>query len=235
MQNVSCVAVDDEPLALALIAHYVSRIPGLTLLQTFEDALAAGEYLRQHPVDLLFADINMPDITGIDLVVSLEKRPALIFTTAYKKYAFEGFELEAVDYLLKPVSFERFERAVKKVFQNRENQYSADTPKEENGIFVWSEYRLVKIPFTDIEYIEARKDYACFHITGSKPLMSLMPLKLVLEKLPSEKFARIHRSFIVPVAAIKQIFRKKILLTSGKEMPIGESYYNTIRSLIRNE
>src|SRR6187402_948271 len=155
MTQLKCIAIDDEPLALELIKKYVSRIPALQLLHTFEDALSGAEFLNSSVVDILFIDINMPDITGIELVRSLGKKPIVIFTTAYKNFAFEGFELEALDYLLKPIDFDRFSKAVDKAIDY--HKYKNNTSIEENtaSLYVYSEYRMVKIDLKDIDYIES--------------------------------------------------------------------------------
>jgi two-component system, LytTR family, response regulator len=227
--QLKCVAIDDEPLALELIKEYVSRIPALQLVYTFDDAISAAEYLRSAKIDLLFIDINMPDITGIDLVRSLPEKPMIIFTTAHKKFAHEGFELDATDYLLKPLNFERFSKAVNKAIDF--NKYKNSTVSEEsNYLFVHAEYKLVKIALNDIEYIESLEDYIRIHLTKEKPVLTLLSLKKVLEKLPAEKFQRIHRSFIVPLAKVKSIQNRKVLLTSSKELPISDSYVNFINN-----
>ncbi|QNF32108.1 response regulator transcription factor [Adhaeribacter swui] len=225
---VRCVAVDDEPLALDVISAYVAKIPALTLVQTFDDAIAASEFLRTTAIDILFVDINMPDITGIDLVRSLEKKPLVIFTTAYKNFAYEGFQLEAIDYLLKPIAFDLFLKAVNKAldFMEYKNQAKANL---EESLYVSSEYRLIKINLRDIEYIESLEDYIKIHVTNAKPILTLLSMKKVLEKLPSTQFKRIHRSFIVPLAKVTAIQSRKAQLTSGKELPISDSYISFIQ------
>ncbi|WP_247235005.1 LytTR family DNA-binding domain-containing protein [Telluribacter sp. SYSU D00476] len=225
-----CVAVDDEPLALRIIDQYVSRFPALELVETFEDSIAASEYLKSSHCDILFVDINMPDITGIDLVRSLDQKPVVIFTTAYRNFAFEGFELDALDYLLKPIQFERFSKAVRKAIEYLE---SRQTPKAEadDSLFVHSEYRLVKIPLRDIEYIESLEDYIRIHRQGDKPVMTLMTMKKVLEKLPEDRFRRIHRSYIIPIQQIQAIVHRKVKLLSGKELPISDTYSGFINDL----
>jgi len=224
--SLKCIAIDDEPLALALIKEYVSKTSSLELVHTFEDAIAGGEFLRRHPVDLLFIDINMPDVSGLDLVRSLKERPMIIFTTAHKKYAIEGFELDAIDYLLKPINFERFSKAVKKAVEY--NEYKRSKQVVEESLFVYSEYRMLKIPIKDIEYIESLEDYIKIHISNSKPVLTLMTLKGVLEKLPSSKFSRIHRSYIVANDKVKSIQNRKVMLASSVELPVSESYLNFI-------
>src|SRR5258706_12177970 len=191
-----CIAIDDEPPALDLVKEYVAKSPGLQLIQTFNDAISGGEFLRTNPVDLLFIDINMPDITGLDLVRSLQEKPMIIFTTAHKKFAHEGFELDAIDYLLKPVTFERFSKAVRKAIDYY--NYKARTASEARDyLFVYSEYRMIRIDVNEIEYIESLEDYIRIHLVNGKPVLTLMPLKKVLEKLPQDKFRRIHRSYVV--------------------------------------
>ncbi|MDX2049404.1 MAG: LytTR family DNA-binding domain-containing protein [Chitinophagaceae bacterium] len=224
--ELKCIAIDDEPLALDIIKEYVSRQAELKLLQTFDDAISGAEFLRSAAVDLLFIDVNMPDITGIDLVRSLAEKPMIIFTTAYKKFAVEGFELDAVDYLLKPISFGRFTKAVNKAVEYY--KYRKFISKEEEGhIFVYSEYRLVKIALADIEYIESLEDYIRIHLINDKPVLTLMPLKKMLEKLPDDKFKRIHRSYIIQTAKVKSVLNRRVQLSSA-ELPVSSSYLGFI-------
>lgn len=226
--TLKCVAIDDEPLALELIKTYALQLPELQLIKTFGDATAGAEFLSKTPVDLLFIDINMPDISGLDLVRALKEKPLIIFTTAYKQFAFEGFELDAVDYLLKPIDFERFSKAVAKAseYYSVKNSVQQD---HKDSLFVYSEYKLIKIPFSEIEYIETMEDYIKIHLTKGKPVLTLMSLKKVLEKLPEDKFRRIHRSYVVPVGKVKSIANRKVTLNSGKDLPISESYLNFIQ------
>ena len=223
-----CIAIDDEPLALRLISEYVSRFPALQLIKTFDDAISGAEFLKSKPVDLLFIDINMPDITGIDLVRSLEVKPMVIFTTAYKNFAYEGFELEALDYILKPIDFKRFEKAIEKAIDYYRYKNNTTPEQPEESLYVYSEYRMVKIELSTIEYIESMEDYIKIHIANAKTVLTLMPLKKVLEKLPADKFQRIHRSYIVPVNKIRSIQNRKVKLTDA-ELPVSESYYDSIR------
>ena len=231
--TLKCIAIDDEPLALRLIDEYVSRFPALQLVNTFDDAISGAEFLKARPVDLLFIDINMPDITGIDLVRSLEVKPMVIFTTAYKNFAFEGFELEALDYILKPIDFKRFEKAVEKAidYHRYKNQTPGEQPDE--SLYVYSEYRMVKIDLGAIEYIESMEDYIKIHLTDAKTVLTLMPMKKVLEKLPVDKFQRIHRSYIVPVNKIRSIQNRKVKLTDV-ELPVSESYADFVRTWMKS-
>ncbi|MEO6668142.1 MAG: LytTR family DNA-binding domain-containing protein [Ferruginibacter sp.] len=222
-----CVAIDDEPLALSLVKQYISRIPAIELVKTFDDAVSAAEFLRNNQVDILFLDINMPDISGIDLARSLENKPFIIFTTAYKKFAYEGFELDAVDYLLKPIEFSRFAKAVQKAIALQQQKNFTKTPEDE-FLFVRSEYRMLKIDLNSIEYIEGLEDYIKIHISNSKPVLTLMTMKAVLEKLPPAKFKRIHRSYIIASAKVVSILNKKVTLASSKELPVSDSYIEFI-------
>ncbi|WP_295123559.1 LytTR family DNA-binding domain-containing protein [uncultured Chitinophaga sp.] len=227
MTQLKCVAIDDEPLSLALIREYISRSPSLRLLQTFEDAVSGAEFLRHNPVDLLFVDINMPDINGMDLVRSLEEKPTVIFITAYKKFAVEGFELEAMDYLLKPVDYDRFSKAVKRAVTYHEYKNGTHAGQEES-LFVRSEYKMVKIDLRNIAYIEGLEDYIRIHLATGKPIMTLMTLKAVLDKLPGEQFRRIHRSYIVPLNRVVSVLNRKAMLDTGTELPISDSYASVI-------
>lgn len=225
---IKCIAIDDEPLALRLMTSYVSRFPFLQMVQTFEDAIAGAEFLRHNPIDLLFIDVNMPDITGTDLVRSLEKKPMIIFTTAYKNFAFEGFELEALDYLLKPIDIKRFTKAVEKAldYHKYKNAVAKDAPQSES-LYVYSEYRMIKINVNDIEYIESMADYIKIHTQDAKPVISLMPLKKVLEKLPPHQFKRIHRSYVINVDRIRSLQHRKIQLNSV-ELPVSDTYMDNL-------
>lgn len=225
--QIKCIAIDDEPPALAVIKQYCEKKPQLQLLQTFDDAISAMELLKTASVDLLFIDINMPDITGLDLVRSLTEKPMIIFTTAYKKFAHDGFELDAVDYLLKPISFERFSKAVDKAIEY--HSYRNKLKTEEESLFIYSEYRMVKINLQDIEYIESLEDYIKIHFVNAKPVLTLMTLKGVLEKLPATKFKRIHRSYIVAVDKVNSILNRKLRLSSSTELPISDSYTSFIK------
>lgn len=219
--KLKAVAIDDEPLALEVIRQYCMQYTGIDLLQTFDNAIAGLDYIDQHKPDLLFIDIDMPDINGIDLVNRIQSKPMIIFTTAYKEFALEGFELEAVDYLLKPFGFERFEKAVQKAF----SQYKVhkSTTKAAH-IFVYSEYRMLKIDLDNIIYIESLDDYIKIHLTNGKPVMTLMPLKKITEDLPADQFMRIHRSYIAAAKYISALSGRKIILTNGVALPVSESY-----------
>lgn len=219
--KLKAIAIDDEPLALEIVKQYCAQYTDIDLLQTFDNAIAGLEYVNQHQPDLLFIDIDMPDINGIDLVNSIQAKPMIIFTTAYKEFALEGFELEAVDYLLKPFSFERFEKSVQKAFSQYKVHHNASKAQH---IFVYAGYRMLKIDLDSIIYIESLDDYIKIHLTNEKPVMTLMSLKKIAADLPADQFMRIHRSYIAAVKHITSLSGRKIVLTSGTSLPVSESY-----------
>lgn len=227
---IKCIAIDDEPPALLLLREYIAAAPGLQLIDTFDDAVAGTAYLKANPVDLLFIDINMPDLTGLELVRSLEHKPMIIFTTAHKKFAIDGFDLDAVDYLLKPISRERFAKSITKAteFYSHKSKPDSEMTEAEEFLFVYSEYRMVKIPLNDIEYIESLEDYIRIHQVNNKPVMTLLTMKKVLEKLPPSRFRRINRSYIVATGRVKSILNRKAKLESAVELPISDSYLEFI-------
>lgn len=227
-----CVAIDDEPLALQLIETYAKRIPSLQLVETFEDALSGIEYLNKHPVDILFLDINMPDISGIDLARAIRSKPLIIFTTAYRQFAFEGFQLEAVDYLLKPIEFDHFSRAFYKALDYRKMKEASAANQDEAFIYVYSEYKQVKVLLKDIEYIESMEDYIKIYTGTAKPVLTLMTLKKILDILPEKRFIRIHRSYIVQVSKIKAILHKKLQMETIL-LPVGDSYADQVKQSTR--
>ena len=226
----TCIAIDDEPLALQLISQYCNKIPFLKLEKVFTNPDVAIEYLKTTTVDLLFLDIQMPDITGIQLYKNLEKKPMVIFTTAYKDYAIEGFNVDAIDYLLKPFEYDRFLKAVYKAKEYLEFLSSQDL--QLNSLYIKVNYEMMKINLKDIDLIEALDDYIKIHLKPS-PVLTLMTLKTMQEKLPSKEFVRVHRSYIVPLHKVEK-FSKNKLIVAGKEIPIGSSYadvYDTLISL----
>jgi DNA-binding LytR/AlgR family response regulator len=221
------IAIDDEPLALQLVNGYVQKTPFLELLASFDNPLDAMEFLNNNTVDLIFLDIQMPDLTGIEFTRVLENRPKIIFTTAYEKYALEGFKLEAVDYLLKPFSYEEFLKAAKKAekligFEKTGNQEVIEANNE--FLFLKSEYKIRRINFNEIKYIEGLKDYVkVFLQNEDKPILSINSLKALEAKLPENKFMRVHRSFIVNLEKIDTIERSRIVF--GKVyIPVSEQY-----------
>jgi two-component system, LytTR family, response regulator len=228
--SIRCVTIDDEPLALVLMKEYISRFPALKLVGSFDDAIAGSEFLRQNKIDLLFLDINMPDVSGLELAQKLEHKPMIIFTTAYKEFAMEGFELSAVDYLLKPITIDRFTKAVNKAIELLKLKKTI-VKEDDDAIFVRSEYSLVKIPLSSIEYIESVQDYLKIHQANTRPVMTLMTLKSIIDKLPPEKFRRIHRSYVVPLNKVTSMGQKKLFI-GQTELPISDTYYTEIKEWV---
>ena len=230
--KISCIVVDDVPLALEVLSSFIARIPYLVLEGQYTDPFFAMEHLRKKKVDLLFVDIQMPDISGIELVKTLNNPPKIVFTTAYSSYAIEGFNLNAMDYLLKPIAFDRFLVAVNKVRDYMELSEAAQEvhqPEEKDVpeyMFVKSNYKDIKINFNEVLYIEGSEDYIKIHTT-TKKVMTLLSMKGVMEKLPENQFIRIHRSFIVAIDKIESKSNERI--TIGKQsLPIGASYLNEV-------
>jgi two-component system, LytTR family, response regulator LytT len=223
---ITTIAIDDEPLALQLVTGYIEKTPGLKLTGKFDNPMDAVEFLAREKVDLIFVDVQMPDLSGIEFTRSMVKGPKVIFTTAYEKYALEGFRLDVVDYLLKPFSYEEFFRAVQKVQNLLKLEGSALNQVEANAefLFLKSDYKIRRINFNDILYIEGLKDYVKVYINNDpKPILSLTSLKNLETKLPESKFMRVHRSFIVNLDKIATIERSRIVF--GKAyIPVSEQY-----------
>ena len=218
---ITAIAIDDEPLALKLISQHCEKIEFLNLKKVFTNPDEALTYLSENKIDLIFLDIQLPDINGLQFYKKLASpAPHVIFTTAYKDFAVEGFNVDAVDYLLKPFDFDRFNKAIHKAKEYIE--FLSIKEVNHNALFVKVNYEMMKINLKDIEYIEALDDYIKLHIKPV-PILTLMTLKNVLDKLPSQEFIRIHRSYIVPISKIQKFSKNKVILR-GKELPIGSSY-----------
>ncbi len=219
---IQCIAIDDEPLALQLITQYCERVSFLQLKKVFTNPDEAAIYLNQNNIDLIFLDIQMPDISGLQFYKNLAEsnKPLVVFTTAFKDYAVDGFNVEAVDYLLKPFEFDRFLKAVYKVKEYME--FLSSQNLQMSSIFIKANYEMMKINLKDIDLIEALDDYIKIYIKPT-PILTLMTLKSIQEKLPSKEFIRIHRSYIIPLAKVEKFSKSKVFVT-GKELPIGTSY-----------
>ncbi len=218
----TCIALDDEPIALEIIKAHCSKLPFINLVNTFTQPSKAAKYLQKFPVDLIFLDINMPDVNGIQFYENLQQEIMVVFTTAYSKYAVDGFQVNAVDYLLKPIEFNRFQTACEKVRDYGEYLKSKHS-KQQNDLLVRSEYALVKIPFLTIVYLEKIGDYLKIHRKNQEPVLTLMSMKRMLEKLPKDNFIRVHRSFTVNQKAVTAINRKQIFI-GDISIPIGKTY-----------
>ena len=235
--TLNCIAVDDEPLALGLVCKFVEQTPFLNLVGRYSGAMDALKALHQQKIDLIFLDIQMPDLNGIELARVLGKGadiPRVIFTTAYNQFALEGYKVDAVDYLLKPFNYEEFLRAAQKALNYHEllNRYNTPAPAiatveataDENYLFLKVEYQLVRIALDDILYIEGLKDYVKVHLKGvEKAVLSLTSLKALEEKLPSKRFMRIHRSFIVSLDKVTSMTKNAVQI--GKmNIAVGDQY-----------
>jgi DNA-binding LytR/AlgR family response regulator len=230
----SCLVVDDERLVRELLEDNIRQIPYLQLAGSCKNALEAAEILQNTVIDLLFLDIRMPRLNGLQFLQSLQNPPLVILVTAYEQYALEGFDLNVVDYLLKPFPFERFVKACNRAhdlfgLRNKDKQVIAASPEE---FFVHVEYTLVKIVISDIDYVEGLKDYIKIHLTSSsKPVLTRMSMKAIEEKLPAAGFVRAHKSFLVAVRKITAIKRDMVCIGSV-EIPIGETYKANISRIV---
>lgn len=227
--DLTCIAIDDEPLALEIITAYIEKVPFLKLLKTFDNAIDSIDYIKKNKVDLMFLDIEIESLTGIQLIHAIKDPPEVIFTTAYDSYAVESFELDAADYLLKPISFERFVKSVDKVY----NKFISPKPKADthshpakstsgNFIFVKTENRLQKVAFNEILFIEGQGDYLKI-VTINAKIMTLQNFKKFETTLPSENFIRVHKSYLVALNKIESISRNRIKI-GNMLIPVSDSY-----------
>ncbi len=221
---IKAIAIDDEPLALKIIEHHCSKIESISLEKTFTNQTEAIKYINKFPVDLLFLDIQMPQNSGIDFYKNLNKDLLVIFTTAYDTYAVEGFNVNAIDYIMKPIAFSRFEKAVEKAVQ--QYKYKTNTSQQDH-LLIRADYKLNKIDFNDILYIEGLDDYIQIYLVNKPKIVARMSMKSIIEKLPEKDFLRIHRSYIVSIPRISAIQNKQIEL-ENKTFPIGETYKNEV-------
>ena len=226
-----CIAIDDEPLALKILTHYCSRVPSIQLLGVYTNPLEGLSYIRSMQPDLIFLDIRMPDISGFNIAQSLGRNKLIIFTTAYKEYAVDSFELDVVDYLLKPFSFERFLKAYTKAEDRFLSLLKKDDLEQASGIKTISfkyNYQNMQLPLQSILYIEAFDNYIKI-VTPDKTYMPVMTMKKIHSLLPEDEFIRLHKSFIVAVSKIKS-FNAEQVITSSRKIPIGRSYRKNFHS-----
>jgi DNA-binding LytR/AlgR family response regulator len=216
---IKALAIDDEPLALNVIEAFCTQLDYIDLQKTFTKPNEALKHLNKYPVDLLFLDIHMPSLTGIDFYKNIEQNTLVIFCTAHGQYAVEGFNLNALDYLLKPFTFERFKQATDKA----RDYFASSNNQKAQHIFMRADYSLQKIMLDDIMCIEALDDYLKIYINNQKTIVARMTMKAMLEKLPSTEFMRVHRSFIVPIKKVESL-RNKMLQLGDKKIPVGNSY-----------
>ncbi len=221
-----CIAIDDEPLALQQMAGYIEKTPFLKLAGQFESALQAMTWLQDNQVELMFVDINMPDLNGMDFVKSMKNPPGVIFTTAYSEYALEGFRVDAIDYLLKPIGYGDFLKGAEKAVERigATEKAAPIVESDENFLFVKSEYKILRINLSDIKYIEGMREYVRIHIENQRPVMALMSMKKIEAFLPRQKFMRVHRSYVVNLEKVNAIERHRIIFESDIRIPISEQY-----------
>jgi two-component system, LytTR family, response regulator len=231
--QINCIAIDDEPLALSKIAGFISKTPVLNLIRTFDNALDPISWLKENKVDLIFLDIQMEQLTGIQFLESIGASPRIIITTAYDQYAIKGFELNVTDYLLKPYSFQRFIQAVNRVMEyfSVKIEMTENKAECESYMFVKTEYRLERVDFNEILYIEGMKDYLRI-ICRDKKIMTLQSFSKLEECLPVKNFCRVHKSFIVAIDKIKSIERGVILI-ADQRIPISNTYKEVFFSRIK--
>jgi len=247
MRRLTCAILDDEPLALDLLADYCAQVPFLELRGQFHDALTGLAFLQDHPVDVVFLDIHMPRLTGVQLVQLLPApAPRIVFTTAYDQYAVQSYALNAADYLLKPIAFDRFLQAVTKV-RLAVPGAGTDAPlaapaalpgaaaspvAPADAMFVKNEHRLQRVAFDDILYVEGMKEYLLLHTATAGKILTLQSFRRVEEVLPPERFARIHKSFLVALSRIEHVERGKVQV-AGRLLPVGDTYRESFGELIR--
>ncbi len=233
--KIRCLAIDDEPLALELLADNISMIPFLQLVASCNSSMDAMKYVQEDSIDLIFLDIQMPGITGLQFIKSMTNPPMTILVTAYEKHALEAFGLNVVDYLVKPSSFERFVKACNKawdLFQLKSKQNIQTTESEPDYFFINADYSLVKILYSDILYMEGLKDYIKIHLSSNtKSIITRLPMKSMEAQLPAKKFIRIHKSYIIAIAAVNMI-KKNSVFIGATELPISENYKDSLMQVI---
>ena len=237
---IRCLAIDDEPLALQQIAAYIGKVPFLELAAQCQSALEAHQFLQNDTVDVIFCDINMPDLNGMDFIKSLAAPPLVVFTTAYAEYAVEGFKVNAVDYLLKPFGLQDFMRAANRVRERLEGTTASapasSTPvasdSDTDTIFLKTDYRIVKVAISDIRYVEAMSEYLKVWMEGdTKPIITLLSMKKMEERLP-QNFMRIHRSYIINLNKIQEVNKNRVIMDRDTYLPIGDMYKETFQNYL---
>jgi len=240
--TLSCLIVEDEPLARKLLTQYVEKAPGLELLDALSSPLAALDFLKEHTPDVLFLDVQMPEITGIDLLKILKQKPLVVLTTAYSEYAIKGYELDVTDYLLKPITFERFLKCVEKLHQAKGHRLPSSAPSPPSApasapestmpeyLFVKDGTKSVRVNFADIQYIEGMKDYVRIH-TPDKKITTLQSLKKLTNLLPSQEFVRVHHSYIVAMKWVEEVHRDEVLV-GGTLVSVSDTYRGEFKKIV---
>ena len=232
---IRCMAIDDEPLALQQITAYIGKVPFLELAAQCQSALEAHQFLQDDTVDVIFCDINMPDLNGMDFIKTLTAPPLVVFTTAYAEYAVEGFKVNAIDYLLKPFGLQDFMRAANRI-RDRLTPATSTPPStvnmEDDTIFLKTEYRIVKVSISDIRYIEAMSEYLKVYLENEpKPIITLLSMKKMEERLP-DYFMRIHRSYIINLTKIQEVNKNRVIMDADTYLPIGDMYKDAFQSYL---
>jgi DNA-binding LytR/AlgR family response regulator len=224
--TINCIAIDDEPLALKQMESYIDKTPFLNLVASCSSAFEALKVLESHEVALMFVDINMPDLSGLDFVKSLDQKPAVIFTTAYSEYAIDGFKVDALDYLLKPIGYQDFLKAANKAAKILKQEHSSGDTMQSNDqyLFIKSAHKIIRLNYADVKYIEGMREYVRIHLSNEKPIMTLISMKKMEESLPEDSFMRVHRSFIVNLKKITTIERNRIIFDEKVYIPVSDQY-----------
>lgn len=232
------LAIDDEPLALRQLAAYLKKVPFFELVDSCQSALDAIKVLDEQEVDAIFIDINMPDLNGLDFVRSLQNPPLVVFTTAYQEYALDGYKVDAIDYLLKPFGMGDILRAADKVKRQYDLLHTASLSPvdEDDALFLKTEYKVVRILIHDIVYVEGMAEYLRIHLVGQdKPIVVLLSMKKMEERLPSQDFMRIHKSYIISLHHIAEVNKSRVILDNEKDIPIGDSYREKLNDYINQK
>lgn len=231
---IRCIAIDDEPLALKQLAGYIQKTPFLELTGSYESALLALGVIKSEHIDLIFVDINMPDLTGIEFVKSLDNPPMIVFVTAYGEYALEGFRVDAIDYLLKPISYGDFLKSANKakIWFDSTHTDTGVKRSDKDFLFIKSDYKILRINFDDIKYIEGMSEYIRIHLNDTRPVMTLLSMKSIEEQLPPDKFMRVHRSYIVNLSKISVVERSRIIFDGKVYIPVSDQYKNAFQSYL---
>jgi DNA-binding LytR/AlgR family response regulator len=233
--KIKCIAIDDEPLAVKKMAGYIQKIPFLELVAECRSAFEAMNILSKGNIQLMFIDINMPEISGMEFVKSLTNKPYIVFTTAYSEYAVEGFEVDAVDYLLKPITFSNFLKAanrVKNLIELTDSNQKEVVRATADHLFVKSEYKVVRIELCDIKYIESQHEYIKIHLIKSKAVITKLSMKSIEEQLPPDQFMRVHRSYIVNLSKIQVVERNRIVFDGKIYIAVSEQYKEIFQKYI---
>ncbi|MBQ4446261.1 MAG: response regulator transcription factor [Prevotella sp.] len=234
---IRCLAIDDEPLALQQLTAYIKKIPFLELVDSCQSAHDALTVMNQEVIDAIFVDINMPDLNGMDFVKSLPVPPLVVFTTAYSEYAVEGFKVDAVDYLLKPFGLTDFQRAANKVKARYDQQNTAVIAQdEEDTLFLKTDYKVIRIDMKDIRYVQSMSEYLKIFLEGrAKPVIVLLSMKKMEERLPENQFMRIHRGYIVNLKKIQEVNKNRVIMDEETYLPIGDNYKEAFNSYLESK